>query len=156
MAAPTSIFLTGATGYIGGSLLVSLVQKYPTTKIAALVRNPEDLNAVSAVGPTVRVVLGSHSDRELLIGEVSIAEFVFQVSNSDDIELVQNIVTGLKLRKEKTGKRALYFHVTGTMTYADEATGEINQDYKMWSDTDKVRLMSTVDINAPHRKMDLE
>ncbi|CAE6470322.1 unnamed protein product [Rhizoctonia solani] len=145
-----------ATGYVGGSLLVSLVQKYPLTKITALVRNPEDLDAVSAVGPTVHVVLGSHTDREVIIRAVSDAELVVQISYSDDLELVKAIVVGLKLHKEKTGKRALYFHATGTMTYAGEASGELRKDYEVWDDRDKNRLRKKVDINAPHRRIDLE
>jgi hypothetical protein len=92
--------------------LVSLVKKYPATRITALVRSSEDLDAVSAVGATVDVVLGSHADQELIIRAVSEAELVFQVSYPDDLEMVQAIISGLKLHKEKTGKRALYFHTT--------------------------------------------
>ncbi|CAE6437456.1 unnamed protein product [Rhizoctonia solani] len=114
------------------------------------------MDAVSRVGPNVRIVLGSHADQDLIIEGVSEAELTFQVSNLDDLGLTQAIVTGLKLYKKKTGKRALYFHATGTGTYMDESSGELKECYDIWDDTDKHRLRTAVSIDAPHRIVDME
>ncbi|CAE6488758.1 unnamed protein product, partial [Rhizoctonia solani] len=98
----------------------------------------------------------SHVDKELIIEEVSKAELVIQLSNPDDLLFIQSIVAGLKLHKERTGNRPLYFHATGTFTYADKITGELQREYVPWDDTEKPRLRDMVDIDAPHRIVDLE
>lgn len=101
-----------ATGYVGGSLFVSLAKLHPETTISALVRNPEDAAKLTDISPSVRIVLGSHADLDLIANESSNAEVVYQVSDPDDLALTQAIVAGLKVRKEKTGKRAILIHTT--------------------------------------------
>ncbi|KAG9098722.1 hypothetical protein FRC06_006042 [Ceratobasidium sp. 370] len=155
MASPKSIFILGATGYVGGSLLVALAKAYPSTKISALVRSPGDATSVSAVGPCVRVVQGSHADLELITTESSSADVVFQVSDPDDLALTQAIVAGLKARKEVNGKRGILVHTTGTATIKDEGRGEFTDEYPTWDDINTAALKS-IDTNAPHRIVDLE
>ncbi|KAJ1303605.1 hypothetical protein OPQ81_011788 [Rhizoctonia solani] len=141
MPYPGSIFLTGATGYVGGSLLVSLAHTYPLATIAALVRNPDDSAAVSQVGPNVRVVLGSHTDHELIINEVSESDLVFQVSNLDDLGQESELSTSIPPALQ---------HMR--MNQA----GMLMESYQIWDDTDKDRLRNAVSIDAPHRIVDLE
>lgn len=155
MSSPSSIFILGATGYVGGSLLVSFSKTYPGTTLSALVRSPKGADVVASVGPNVRVVLGSHADLELIKTESSNSEVVIQLSDPDDLALTQAIVSGLKLRQEKTGKRAILLHTTGTATIKDEPTGEITDAYPVWDDINK-DLLKSIDISAPHRIVDLE
>ncbi|KAG8702618.1 hypothetical protein FRC08_003364 [Ceratobasidium sp. 394] len=131
-SSPKSIFILGATGYVGGSLLVALAKAYPSTTITALVRSPKDIEPVSAVGASVRVVHGSHADLDLITTESSNADVVFQVSDPDDLALTQAIVAGLKIRKEVNGKRSVLIHTTGTATIKDEGNGEFTDEYPTW------------------------
>ncbi|KAG8766603.1 hypothetical protein FRC12_006765 [Ceratobasidium sp. 428] len=155
MSSPRSIFILGATGYVGGTLLVALVEQYPSLEIKALVRNPKDAELVAAVGPSVAVVSGSHTDLDLVTTQSSNADVVFQVSDPDDLSLMQAIVAGLKVRKEKTGEQGILIHTTGTGTIMDEGTGEFTDDYPIWDDVD-TKALKSIDITAPHRIVDLE
>ncbi|KAG8770268.1 hypothetical protein FRC12_004405 [Ceratobasidium sp. 428] len=155
MSSPRSIFIFGATGYVGGTLLVALVEQYPSLEIRALVRNPKDVELVAAVGPSVAVVSGSHTDLDLVTTESSNADVVFQVADPDDLNLTQAIIAGLKIRQEKSGKRGILIHTTGTGTIMDEGTGEFTDDYPIWDDVD-TKALKSIDINAPHRIVDLE
>ena len=101
-----------ATGYVGGSLLVSLAKLHPETTISTLVRKAEDAAKLAAISPSVRIVHGSHADLDLITHESSNAEVVYQVSDPDDLALTRAIVAGLKAQKEKTGKRAILIHTT--------------------------------------------
>ena len=61
----TTILLTGATGYIGGSILTELV-KNPSYKITVLVRQAEQAKKIEASLPGVDTVIGSVEDLVLV------------------------------------------------------------------------------------------
>ncbi|KAE8372033.1 hypothetical protein BDV26DRAFT_274936 [Aspergillus bertholletiae] len=54
----TRIFLTGASGYIGGDVLYALHEKHPDYDIAVLVRDADKGAKISQAYPRVRVVQG--------------------------------------------------------------------------------------------------
>ena len=62
---PTRILLTGATGYLGGSILTELV-KNPAYQIVALVRQEEQAAKLKAAMPSVETVVGALTDLELV------------------------------------------------------------------------------------------
>ncbi|KAM0189663.1 hypothetical protein ACHAPI_009853 [Fusarium lateritium] len=72
----TSIFLTGASGYVGGQLLHELVQSHPEYTIAALVRDAKAAETIAQAYPKVRTVVGDLDDSELVEQEVSKASVV--------------------------------------------------------------------------------
>jgi nucleoside-diphosphate-sugar epimerase len=55
-----TLFRTGATGFIGGSVLNKLLEKHPQLEIKALLRSPS--SAFSAKYSSVEVVKGSFDD----------------------------------------------------------------------------------------------
>jgi nucleoside-diphosphate-sugar epimerase len=63
-AMPKSLFITGATGYIGGSVLESLVKTFPELEISALLRSPSE--EFRERYPGVKVVKGSFDDFEVI------------------------------------------------------------------------------------------
>src|SRR4051812_17657070 len=91
-----SIFVLGATGYIGGSVLASSwVKRYPSFNYTALVRNPKDVPAIEALGPNVKAVIGSHSDLELIEQHSRDHGIVVNFAESDDLALIKAILKGL-------------------------------------------------------------
>lgn len=62
----TTVFVLGATGYIGGAVLVDLKRRHPDFVYTALVRNTKDNAAIEALD--VKVVNGSHADLEKIKG----------------------------------------------------------------------------------------
>ncbi|OJD34076.1 aldehyde dehydrogenase [Diplodia corticola] len=71
------IFLTGATGFIGGDTLHALYGAHPEYAISALVRDPAKTAAAFAKEyPNVRAVQGNLDDGELIAEEAAAADVV--------------------------------------------------------------------------------
>src|SRR3989338_10359686 len=101
----TSIFLTGATGYIGGSVLTSLLQnkKY---KVTALVRAQEKATLLQELGVTPLV--GSLDDLELITNASAQADVVINTADCDHLASAQAIVAGLERKHKETSKKDIF------------------------------------------------
>ncbi|SPJ72120.1 related to nucleoside-diphosphate-sugar epimerase [Fusarium torulosum] len=95
----TSIFLTGASGYVGGQLLHELVQSHPEYTIAALVRDAKAAETIAQAYPKVRTVVGDLDDSELVEQEASKASVVLNVASNKHISSLQAIHRGLQKRQ---------------------------------------------------------
>ncbi len=108
------IFLTGASGFIGGSVAAGLVQA--GHEVRGLVRDPAKVPAVSATG--VIPVMGTLNDHDVLIREAQAADAVVNAASSDDRPAIETIVATL------AGSGKALIHTSGTSIVGDEAMGE--------------------------------
>lgn len=108
------VFVTGANGYIGGTVAVRLVQQ--GHRVRGLVRSDEKAAAVAGVG--VEPVIGSLDDRGLLVGQARRAEAVVNAADSDHRGAVEALLEGLA----GLGKPLL--HTSGSSIVGDDARGE--------------------------------
>jgi N-acetyl-gamma-glutamylphosphate reductase len=72
------IFLTGATGYIGGDALYQLHQSHPEYEYALLIRSQEKADKVLETYPKARIVIGGLDDSETLEREAAQADIVIR------------------------------------------------------------------------------
>lgn len=72
------IFITGATGYIGGDTLYELYNKHPEYSYTALVRTAEKRKSVTDKFPKVKTVQGDNDSSDLLKEEASKADIVIR------------------------------------------------------------------------------
>ncbi|KAG9021442.1 hypothetical protein FRB95_002126 [Tulasnella sp. JGI-2019a] len=140
----TTAFILGATGYIGGSVLVDLTKKYPDFVYSALVRNPKDNNAIEALG--VKIIQGSHTDFDLIEKSASESDIVFNFADCDDLPLTEAILRGLKTRgARKDGtKKPILIH-----------TSRETQNDRLYDDL-KVEDIKSIGPNQIHRPVDLK
>jgi uncharacterized protein YbjT (DUF2867 family) len=61
------IFVTGVSGYIGGNLVGSIVEKHAEWHVVALVRNEEQAEIIRKTWPTVEIVIGDLDSHEILV-----------------------------------------------------------------------------------------
>lgn len=108
------IFLTGASGFIGGAIASRLVAGGHSVR--GLVRDAAKGEAVAAHG--VEPVLGTLDDTALLRAEAAAAEAVVNAASSDHRGAVEAILAGL----ESSGKP--FLHTSGSSIVGDEAMGE--------------------------------
>jgi nucleoside-diphosphate-sugar epimerase len=73
-----NIFITGATGYIGGDTLYELYNKHPEYSYTALVRTAEKGKSVTDKFPKVKTVQGDNDSSDLLKKEASKADIVIR------------------------------------------------------------------------------
>lgn len=137
----TTIFLTGATGYIGGSLAARLVEG--GTRVRGLVRSPE--SAVLLAERGIEPVLGGLDDADLLIHEARAADGVVNTASSDHAASVRALISGL----EDSGKPLL--HTSGSSVIGDDARGHHRSDTVFDEDTPLV----VNSMKQPRRDIDL-
>ncbi|RSL82263.1 hypothetical protein CEP51_005271 [Fusarium floridanum] len=95
----SSIFLTGASGYVGGQVLRELVRGHPEYAITALVRDANSAASISKDYPKIRTVIGDLDDGNLVEQEASQASVVLHVASNKHINSVQAIHRGLQKRQ---------------------------------------------------------
>ncbi|KZT23307.1 NAD(P)-binding protein [Neolentinus lepideus HHB14362 ss-1] len=152
MVTNTKIFLTGATGYIGGSVLQRLLT-HPEARsfdITALVRNGEKAKLLESF--SVKTIIGSISDFEKVEAAAASSDVVFSIADCDDLPAVQAILNGLKKRHAETGTTPILIHTSGTGVLIDNAEGKYaTEDY--YSDLDIAKI-ETLGPQQPHRWVD--
>ncbi|GLR90548.1 NAD-dependent epimerase/dehydratase family protein [Bradyrhizobium iriomotense] len=154
------IFITGGTGYVGGSFLHLLVTRryVHDFTIRALLRRPADAAAMRELG--AEPVIGSIDDSGLLRREAAGADVVFDTANCDHQPSARALIHGLSERARATGTRPILIHTSGAgvlsetsngrgVSLADDPTAEI------WDDTDAA-AHAAIPPHAPHRNVDLE
>jgi len=108
------IFVTGATGYIGGSVAESLVAL--GHDITGLVRSANKIPPLKERG--IEPVVGTLDDSEILAHAADQADAVIHAASADHPGSVVTLVSAL----ERSGKPLIY--TTGSGIVADSAAGE--------------------------------
>ena len=155
-----TIFITGATGLIGGTFLHLMLSRDYLDKftISALVRHPEDAETMRQLG--IRPVVGTLDDSVLLKEESAAASVVFNTADCDHVDSARAIVRGLLQRANETGSKPILIHTSGAGVLSTNSTGtgispEEDKGATMWDDQDAL-AHATIPPFAPHRFVDLE
>lgn len=107
-------FVTGAAGYIGGSVAVRLRQE--GFDVIGLVRSPEQAARLAALG--VEPAVGTLDDEAGLVRLAKAADVVVNTASSDHRPAVEALVRALR----QTGRTLV--HTSGSSIVADDADGE--------------------------------
>lgn len=111
-----NVFITGATGYIGGSVATLLLKK--GYHVSALVRKQADAEKLSALG--MIPVMGSIHDMQILRKSAADADAIIHTADADDVYSVITFLEELK----GTGKTFIF--TSGSSLVGDNARGELN------------------------------
>lgn len=156
-AAGKTVFLTGATGYIGGAVLTKLLSLSSSpSAITALIRDPKKAELLSSIptpsGTTLTPLLGSLDDHDKLKKAAETHDIVISTADADDLGSIQALIAGMKERRKKTGHRSLFIHTSGTGVLADNAKGQYPNDIVGDPHRKDVQLMLTTDLHRsqPH------
>jgi nucleoside-diphosphate-sugar epimerase len=121
----TTIFLTGATGYIGGTLAAQLVES--GMRVRGLVRNRDSAALLAQRG--IEPVLGSLDDAALLTEQARASDGVVNTASADHEGSVRALLAGL----EGSGKPLV--HTSGSSVVGDDARGAFCSDRIFDEDT---------------------
>jgi NAD(P)-dependent dehydrogenase (short-subunit alcohol dehydrogenase family) len=113
MTSKTHIFITGATGYIGGSVLQRLLDhpKKDTFEITALIRSADKAKLLNTLG--VKTVVGSLSDLDKLTEHAAASSIVIHTADKDDLNAAKALLRGAKAHYDKTSKAPILIHTAG-------------------------------------------
>ncbi|WP_087753148.1 NAD-dependent epimerase/dehydratase family protein [Paraburkholderia caledonica] len=108
------IFITGAGGFIGGSIAAHLVRA--GHQVRGLIRKPEHRDELKRLG--IEPVIGTLDDRALLIAEAQAADAVINAASSDHEGAVSALIEGL------SGSGKPFLHTSGSSIVGDASGGE--------------------------------
>jgi nucleoside-diphosphate-sugar epimerase len=109
-----NIFITGANGFIGGSIAAGLVRA--GHRVTGLIRKPEQAAELERLG--IVPVIGSLDDRELLVAQAKAADAVINAASSDHRGAVEALIEGL------AGSNKPFLHTSGSSIVGDASGGE--------------------------------
>ncbi|KAF7594742.1 hypothetical protein BBP40_008449 [Aspergillus hancockii] len=131
-----NILITGASGYLGGSLLARLAQANlpPYQKLYALVRTDEQGKAVKehyGAGP-IQIDLANETNtiKAIVDREITIIYYLIDALNSG---VQKTMIRALGEVKRRTGKEVHFLHTSGAKIFSSHAGHPI--DRPLW-DTD--------------------
>jgi nucleoside-diphosphate-sugar epimerase len=112
-----NVFITGATGYIGGSVAAKLIAG--GHHVRGMTRNEDGAAKLRAAG--VEPVIGRLIDSEALRQAARTADAVINAANSDDANAVEALLPALY------GLGKIFIQTSGSSIIGDRAVGEPSQ-----------------------------
>lgn len=145
---PTRIFLTGATGYLGGEALHQL-SHHPSLPLSlrCLVRTHPQAKSLTSAHPKVEVVTGDLDDSKLITTESRGADIVVHLASTKHEVSSKAIAAGLAARTKETGRVGHWIQIGGASMFAGpeiqegrygEATDKVWDDVKDLGEIEKV------------------
>jgi len=120
-----NVFITGATGFIGGSVAVRFIAE--GYKVRGLVRTEAQAARLAALG--IEPVLGTLADAAILSREAQHADAVVNAASSDNLPAVETLLNAL------AGSGKVFIHTSGSSVIGDDARGEWASDQIFDEDT---------------------
>lgn len=147
----TSVYISGATGYIGGAVAAKLLSSKQYT-LTALVRHPD--RAVRLADQGIKTVLGSLTDSALIEDQVYNHDVTITAANCDSLDEARAVVKGLERKYKETGRRGLLIHTSGSGIVSDVGVNNGNQaNRQVYSDLD-TEALDALPPTHPHRHVD--
>ncbi|KAL1305817.1 hypothetical protein AAFC00_003979 [Neodothiora populina] len=152
----TKIFLTGATGYIGGDILYALNKSHPEYEVTAMVRNEAKGKKITAEYPKVKIVYGDNDSDDVLQEETKKAEIIVHTSiAADDVPSAESITKALKSHPSEKPVYLIHTSGAGILTFEDvkaERHGEASE--RQFNDWEGVSELVSLPDYAVHRDVD--
>ncbi|MFC6300437.1 NAD-dependent epimerase/dehydratase family protein [Pseudomonas sp. CCM 7893] len=109
-----NVFVTGAAGFIGGSIATGLLKAGHT--VTGLVRSAEQAQEMSALGITP--VIGTLDDSAVLTEQAKKADAVINAASSDHRGAVETLLAALR------GSNKTFLHTSGSSIVGDASGGK--------------------------------
>ncbi|KAJ5165309.1 uncharacterized protein N7500_007139 [Penicillium coprophilum] len=149
------VFLTGATGYIGGDGLFVLAGAHPDWEYSALVRSKEKAAQVTSKYPQIRTVIGDLDSSELIEEEVKNADIVFNFADCDHVAAAKAIAKGAQHHTPERPLWLIHTAGTGILTVEDQRAGTYGSERpKEYNDWEGVSELVNLPADAFHRNVD--
>ncbi|KAA8650812.1 hypothetical protein EYZ11_006200 [Aspergillus tanneri] len=156
MASTARIFLTGASGYIGGDVLQALRSAHPEYNLTVLLRDDAKVAVISKSYPDVRVVLGDLDSTSLIEEEARQADIIVHAASSSHIKSVEAIARGLARRDGSSPGYWIQVSGASALSISDIVNSTYGQGTdKVFSDVDGANeVRDIIHQNAAKRAID--
>ncbi|CAI6099387.1 unnamed protein product [Clonostachys chloroleuca] len=158
------VFLTGASGFIGGDALYAVHKAQPDWEFSVLIRDKQKAKQIQEAYPDVKIVFGSLDDAEIIRNAASTADIVIRekISPSPNhairITSAQAIADGLRATHTHSNP-GYYIHIggTGILTWYDwehQRFGQKPLPKQAYDDLDGIDAVLNLPEYAWHRNVD--
>ncbi|KAF8425225.1 hypothetical protein EV426DRAFT_636634 [Tirmania nivea] len=117
MATSVKVFVTGASGYIGGTVLDTLVKRFPGYHYTVLIRGESSAEKIQDTYPLIHIIRGDLDSLDLIRKEAAASDIVINIANNDHTPSIPAILQGLYL-----------IHTSGTSILLDKAFGRARDE----------------------------
>ena len=149
------VFITGATGYIGGDSLFQIYKAHPSWEFTCAVRSHDKGLKITQQYPSVKLVYADLNAVDVIEEEASKADIVYHFANCDHEPSAQAIARGLG-RRSGTAP-GYWIHTSGALILGTETIdrgcwGEsLTQVFDDW---DGIGELTSLPDHAEHRNVD--
>ncbi|KAI7522723.1 NAD(P)-binding protein, partial [Hortaea werneckii] len=151
----TKLFVTGATGFIGGDAFYAIANAHPEYEITALVRNSDKGAQVAKEYPNVKLAYGDLDSTDLLEEEAKKADIVCHWAHADHEASAIAIAKGLAAHEPSRPGFFIHTSGTGILLFADIKSGTYGEALdKVYDDLKNVSEVTSLPDFAPHRNVD--
>jgi nucleoside-diphosphate-sugar epimerase len=155
---PTSpcVFLTGVTGFVGGTILSCLYKAHPSIRVKALIRREGDAKELQSVYPNLTPIIGELSSLSLLTSTAADTDFVIHVGG-DNVPAVCAMIDGLASHTTTGSHLPRLISLTGPRSLIDLSnpiTGNLRARSRPWSDITDAHTILAVPKDRMHAGAD--
>ncbi|KAF3063165.1 hypothetical protein CFAM422_010108 [Trichoderma lentiforme] len=143
------IFAMGITGFIGGQVIASLLEKRSKCHIRVLVRDEAKAQQIAKKWANIEIVKGDLDSHDVLVEEAKKADIVLQMADADHTGAIRSLIEGLE-----RGTKGYYIHTSGAAFLFDVTNGFGNPSNKVSSDVTDLEAIKSLDLALPHRVAD--
>lgn len=145
------LFITGATGYIGGEVLHQFLEKFPDFSITALHRHAEEAALLKeSYRGRVSPVFGTLDSFDVLERETRNADVIINAACYNHPPSVKVFKRVLSEKRSKT----LFLQISGTGILVDSTEPSEYRPDKVYSDVDDIDEINSLPDSQPHRLAD--
>ncbi|KAF7535574.1 hypothetical protein G7Z17_g13180 [Cylindrodendrum hubeiense] len=150
--AQLKVLLTGATGYVGGSVLSTLLASsnplIQQLSITALVRKQQQADALLVKGVNA-VVFRDLDDAEHLTSVASAHDVVIHAASGFHLGSATALIAGLGARRVETGASVHYIHTSGTWNLADSSPSQGTSPKEFSDKSDAYAHLKQLEAQTP-------
>ena len=147
-----NVFITGATGYIGGQILYELLNSSSHSfNVTALVRSTEKAAKLQqATNNKVSTVIGNLDDCALMAEMVAKSDIIVNTANVDHVPSAKVLSDVLA----QSTSRKILIHTSGTSVIGDALDAKKSPTTKVYSDSKNIDEINSLNQIQPHRPVD--
>ena len=150
------VFLTGVTGFVGGSVLSSLYKAHPDIHITALVRKESDAEQLQSVYQNLLIIIGSLSSLSLLTSNAAAVDFIIHMAG-ENIPAVCAMIDGLASSSTTGRPLPQIISLSGPRSLINlslPVTGIASPGSKVWSDVADAHTILSFPKERMHAEAD--
>jgi len=143
------VFITGVTGYVGGTVLDDLTKSNPSLALTVLVRTEAQATKINEAYPEVKVVIGDFDSHDLMVSTASESDVVLHIAG--DFEPAKTAIFSLLegVGQRPTGRK-FFIHISGSSTLIDPNYPPDRKARKRYSDVSDYEEIMNLSRDRPH------